>query len=118
MLARIQPSRLQGCVTVPPPKAWPTGPCSAPASPPDHQIRDLALPGYGSHLRALTALGASIARQGSLARVQGVAGRPKVPQGPVDCGESGSTLRFLIPAFALLRPRPGSPAAAACPSGP
>ena len=51
--------------------------------------------------RALTALGASIARQGSLARVQGVAGRPKVPQGPVDCGESGSTLRFLIPAFAL-----------------
>ena len=27
--------------------------------------------------------------------------RPKAPQGPVDCGESGSTLRFLIPAFAL-----------------
>ena len=51
--------------------------------------------------RALTALGASIVRQGSLARVQGVAGRPKAPQGPVDCGESGSTLRFLIPAFAL-----------------
>lgn len=103
MLARIQPSRLQGSVTVPPSKSMAHRAllCAGLAAG-TNQIQGI-LPSQDMEAtcRALTALGASIARQGSLARVQGVAGRPKVPQGPVDCGESGSTLRFLIPAFAL-----------------
>ena len=103
MLARIQPSRLQGCVTVPPSKSMAHRAllCAGLAAGTTQIQGILPSQDMEATCRALTALGASIVRQGSLARVQGVAGRPKVPQGPVDCGESGSTLRFLIPAFAL-----------------
>ena len=103
MLARIQPSRLQGSVTVPPSKSMAHRAllCAGLAAGETRIQGILPSQDMEATCRALTALGASIARQGSWARVQGVAGRPKVPQGPVDCGESGSTLRFLIPAFAL-----------------
>lgn len=103
MLARIQPSRLQGSVTVPPSKSMAHRAllCAGLAAGETRIQGILPSQDMEATCRALTALGASIARQGSLARVQGVAGRPKAPQGPVDCGESGSTLRFLIPAFAL-----------------
>lgn len=103
MLARIQPSRLQGSVTVPPSKSMAHRAllCAGLAAGTTQIQGILPSQDMEATCRALTALGASIARQGSLARVQGVAGRPKAPQGPVDCGESGSTLRFLIPAFAL-----------------
>lgn len=103
MLARIQPSRLQGCVTIPPSKSMAHRAllCAGLAAGETRIQGILPSQDMEATCRALTALGASIARQGSLARVQGVAGRPKAPQGPVDCGESGSTLRFLIPAFAL-----------------
>ena len=103
MLARIQPSRLQGSVTVPPSKSMAHRAllCAGLAAGTTQIQGILPSQDMEATCRALTALGASIARQGSWARVQGVAGRPKAPQGPVDCGESGSTLRFLIPAFAL-----------------
>lgn len=103
MLARIQPSRLQGSVTVPPSKSMAHRAllCAGLAAGETRIQGILPSQDMEATCRALTALGASTARQGSLARVQGVAGRPKAPQGPVDCGESGSTLRFLIPAFAL-----------------
>ena len=103
MLARIQPSRLQGSVTVPPSKSMAHRAllCAGLAAGETRIQGILPSQDMEATCRALTALGASIVRQGSLARVQGVAGRPKAPQGPVDCGESGSTLRFLIPAFAL-----------------
>lgn len=103
MLARILPSRLQGSVTVPPSKSMAHRAllCAGLAAGTTQIQGILPSQDMEATCRALTALGASIVRQGSLARVQGVAGRPKVPQGPVDCGESGSTLRFLIPAFAL-----------------
>ena len=103
MLARIQPSRLQGSVTVPPSKSMAHRAllCAGLAVGETRIQGILPSQDMEATCRALTALGASIVRQGSLARVQGVAGRPKAPQGPVDCGESGSTLRFLIPAFAL-----------------
>lgn len=103
MLARILPSRLQGSVTVPPSKSMAHRAllCAGLAAGTTQIQGILPSQDMEATCRALTALGASIVRQGSLARVQGVAGRPKAPQGPVDCGESGSTLRFLIPAFAL-----------------
>lgn len=103
MLARILPSRLQGSVTVPPSKSMAHRAllCAGLAAGTTQIQGILPSQDMEATCRALTALGASIVRQGSLARVQGVAGRPKAPQGPVNCGESGSTLRFLIPAFAL-----------------
>ena len=51
--------------------------------------------------RALAAFGARITPIPGGLRVTGVAGRPAAPQAPVDCGESGSTLRFLIPLASL-----------------
>lgn len=103
MLARIQPSCLQGSVTVPPSKSMAhRALLCAGLGRGETQIQGV-LPSQDMEAtcRALAALGAAIERQGPLARVRGVAGRPKAPLGPVDCGESGSTLRFLIPAFAL-----------------
>ncbi len=50
---------------------------------------------------ALSLLGAKFAPAGENAvRVAGTGGRAAAPDVPVDCGESGSTLRFLIPVFA------------------
>lgn len=52
-------------------------------------------------LRLLAGLGIPFSRQGDTVRFSGV---PRRPAGPVeaDCGESGSTLRFLIPVYAAL----------------
>ena len=51
--------------------------------------------------RALTLLGAQIGpADGNAVRVRGVGGVCPAVSVPVDCGESGSTLRFLIPVFA------------------
>ena len=52
-------------------------------------------------MRAMSALGACFEVDGDTIRVTG-AGSLHCAQGIVDCGESGSTLRFLIPVFALL----------------
>lgn len=50
---------------------------------------------------ALELLGAKITPEGENgARVFGTGGRVAAPDAPVDCCESGSTLRFLIPVFA------------------
>ena len=52
-------------------------------------------------LRLLAGLGIPFSRQGDTVRFSGV---PRRPAGTVeaDCGESGSTLRFLIPVYAAL----------------
>ena len=59
------------------------------------------------HLRqALVELGARIeAAPDGTWRVTGVDGRPRRPRGPLDCGEGGTTLRFLAP-LALLMDTP------------
>ena len=64
---------------------------------------------------AARALGVRIAVEGDRCTVSGGA----LPQGEarIDCGESGSTLRFLIPVARRSACRPRSPAAAACRSG-
>ena len=51
--------------------------------------------------RALTALGASFDQEGSTANVSPAPFPFAAPASPVHCGESGSTLRFLIPLFSL-----------------
>lgn len=50
--------------------------------------------------RALEALGARVRLEEGRAVVDGCGGRLTAPDGPVDCGESGSTLRFFIPLLA------------------
>ncbi len=51
-------------------------------------------------VRALQAAGAVFDRDGDDIIVHGIGGRITSDGGVVDCGESGSTLRFLIPIFA------------------
>lgn len=51
-------------------------------------------------LRGLAALGATVRHVGTTAHIEGGGQFPLAPE-PVDCGESGSTLRFLLPLFAL-----------------
>lgn len=58
-------------------------------------------------IRVLRALGADIALQGDTVIVRGIGGkaaaaRDPSPEAEADCGESGSTLRFLLPVAAAL----------------
>lgn len=50
---------------------------------------------------SMEALGARIERNGTTLEIEGIGGKLKAPTGDVFCGESGSTLRFLIPLFSL-----------------
>jgi len=51
-------------------------------------------------LRAVEAFGAEVKRNKNILEVRGVE-QLKTPERPVDCGESGATLRFMIPVAAL-----------------
>lgn len=53
-------------------------------------------------IRVMEQLGASFDVQDHLITVTGAAGCLKVPDDVMDCGESGSTLRFMIPVAAML----------------
>lgn len=57
--------------------------------------------------RALQRLGVGLRLEHGLWRVSGVGGRPRATQEPLDCGEGGTTLRFLAPLSLLLNP-PGA----------
>ena len=75
MLARIQPSRLQGSVTVPPSKSMAHRAllCAGLAAGETRIQGVLPSQDMEATCRALAALGASIVREGALARVRGVA---------------------------------------------
>lgn len=102
MLARIFPGSANGTVTAPPSKSVAHRALIAAALAPGQS----RIAGAGSSndilatTAALKALGASITRQGDVLAVQGCDPRRHAPA-VVDCEESGSTLRFLIPVFAL-----------------
>ncbi|MEM3055199.1 MAG: 3-phosphoshikimate 1-carboxyvinyltransferase [Candidatus Bathyarchaeia archaeon] len=51
-------------------------------------------------LRAVKALGAKVKQQGSLLEIEG-AKALRTPRKPINCGESGATLRFMVPVAAL-----------------
>src|SRR5437763_244354 len=50
-------------------------------------------------LRAVTALGAQFKAQDGCWAIKGA--KPQAAREPIDCGESGATLRFMIPVAAL-----------------
>lgn len=69
----------------------------------------------------VTGLGATVGEEGRSWVVTGVAGRPAVPAGPLDCRLSGTTMRFGV-AAAALAPAPvtltGAPSLLGRPIGP
>ena len=102
MRVTIHPGRLRGHVQAPPSKSHAHRAliCAALAD------GETLLTGAGASrdieatARCLTALGASVAPEGSALRVRPI-GIPR-KNALLDCGESGSTLRFLLPLCALL----------------
>ena len=52
-------------------------------------------------IEAIRTIGAKITESGTTLTIQGIGTLQDLPQKMIDCNESGSTLRFLIPLFAL-----------------
>ena len=96
----ITPSRLSGSVTPPPSKsqAHRLLLCAALAQGVSTISHVVLSQDIRATLQCMKALGASWVREGSSLRITGIGGRARLERLPrMDCGESGSTLRFLIP---------------------
>ncbi len=103
MRAVLHPSALSGRVQAPPSKsvAHRALLCAALAAGESALSGILPSEDMAATLRGLEALGASVRMEGTVAHITGCGGRVRPAAGPLDCGESGSTLRFLLPLFAL-----------------
>ncbi|MGN8966721.1 3-phosphoshikimate 1-carboxyvinyltransferase [Intestinimonas sp. HCP28S3_D6] len=107
MNVTITPGLLSGSITPPPSKSQAHRALIAAALAEGvSMLKNVALSqDIQATIRCLEALGASFRWEGDTLAVTGLAGKP-APQGELpllDCGESGSTLRFLIPiALAVL----------------
>ena len=97
MKVTITPAPLQGSITPPPSKSQAHRVIIAAALASGESLLRNLSPSQDitATLGAMEALGARFQWEGSTVRIQGI--RPSGACGPMDCGESGSTLRFLIP---------------------
>lgn len=102
MKIRINPSRLIGAVTPPPSKSIAHRAIIAAAlSPGKSIVHNFALSeDIQATLGAIQTLGASYEIDGRDAVIDGI--KKRVPHPQIDCHESGSTLRFLIPLALVL----------------
>lgn len=99
----ITPSRLAGTAQVPPSKsvAHRMLICAALAKG-ESLIENIVFSrDIAATVSALGQMGAVFIPEGHALRVRGTGGRISAPADMVDCGESGSTLRFLLPLFSL-----------------
>ena len=105
MIVKIHPARCCGTVRVPPSKSMAHRAllCAAFADGVSTLSGITGSEDMEATLGALEALGCKVEREGDVCRVTGCGGFPgNLPEGvAVDCRESGSALRFLIPVFAL-----------------
>ena len=105
MIVKIHPARCCGTVRVPPSKSMAHRAllCAAFADGVSTLSGITGSEDMEATLGALEALGCKVEREGDVCRVTGCGGFPgNLPEGvAVDCRESGSALRFLIPIFAL-----------------
>ena len=102
MRAVIEPGRIGGTLEAPPSKSMAHRLLICAGLAGGESVIDRVDPSQDvrATARALEALGARVRLENGRARVTGCGGALRLPGGPVDCGESGSTLRFLIPLFA------------------
>ncbi len=105
MIVKVSPSACAGSVAVPPSKSMAHRAllCAALAHGTSHLRGIIHSEDMAATLNALDALGCSVTRTGTDCTVTGCGGFPSdLPDGvTVDCRESGSALRFLIPLFAI-----------------
>lgn len=99
---QIAPSRLTGTILVPPSKSISHRAliCAALADGESRIENMLACEDTAATIDALTALGASVKNENGTVTVRGI-GSP-AQKAEIDCRESGSTLRFLLPIAAAL----------------
>ena len=103
MRVTIAPSHISGTLSAPPSKSMAHRAliCAALAEGESHITNLSGSEDISATCRALTLLGAKFTPEGENGVcVTGTGGQITAPEVPVDCGESGSTLRFLIPVFA------------------
>lgn len=98
----ITPSLLSGKISVPPSKSISHRAliCAALAEGKSRITDLLDCADTKATIEILTAFGASITREGNVTVVEGI--KKPAAEAIADCGESGSTLRFLIPVAAAL----------------
>ena len=104
MNVTIQPGAISGTVRVIPSKsaAHRLLICAALADKPTHVFCEKESQDIAATVRCLQGLGASIWQEGGAYRVVPIQ-REKIPQPcTLDCGESGSTLRFMVPVVCAL----------------
>lgn len=99
---QIAPSRLVGTIQVPPSKSISHRAliCAALAEGESRIENMLQCEDTEATIEALTALGACVKKENGTVTVRGI-GTP-APKAEIDCRESGSTLRFLLPIAAAL----------------
>ena len=102
MISRITPRKLHGSIAAIPSKseAHRALICAALADRPTTLIIGAGSEDIDATIRCLTAFGADIRRDGTCLHVQPVSILPECCE--ADCGESGSTLRFLLPVAGAL----------------
>ena len=110
MTLTITPAKLQGTITPPPSKSQAHRLLIAAALAEGKSvIQNISRSqDMGATLRCLTELGAEYERAGEKLTLRGLGANPMSPMGRMalprlDCGESGSTLRFLIPVALAVR---------------
>ena len=103
LYAKILPGTPEGSVTAPPSKSYAHRAFLAAALASGESIvenagtnRDVLVT-----LEAVRKLGAEVKFSGEVAYISGFGGKPTPKQPIIDCGESGSTLRFLAPVLAM-----------------
>ncbi len=103
MLATVYPSFAQGAVEAPPSKSMAHRAiiCACLADGESVIRRVAASDDVNATIGAMEALGAVISRTGDTLKIRGTGGVPRLSGCEIDCAESGSTLRFLIPLFSL-----------------
>ena len=103
MRATVYPSFCGGAVIVPPSKSMAHRAiiCACLADGVSTVRRVSESDDMRATIGAMEALGAKIERKGDTLTIHGTGGVPRLSSCEVDCIESGSTLRFLIPLFSL-----------------
>jgi 3-phosphoshikimate 1-carboxyvinyltransferase len=93
----IEPSQLNGHLTVPPSKSHTLRAILFAALAKGHSRIEQVLPSpdSSSMMQAVCLLGARIQQQGPNLTIEGFAGRPHFPDDVIQCGNSGQVLRFI-----------------------
>src|SRR3989338_8607551 len=105
MNARILPGKTRGVVTAPPSKSMThRAICLASLAKGASVIKyGLRADDTEATIAACRSFGVEIARDGNALKIKGAGGRLTAPVAPIDCGLSGTTLRFVL-ALAALAP--------------